>query len=153
MLWTANWMISTPPQGSLYLSNVRGDGSIPPPPSSSLLQCCRSTSQFLRTHTHAYTEVGVGGWSNGASLGELSFFFPLLFKSMTVLFGYSPEICPWEVCPLLLLLGYGLVLEQFWCLSYSVLREGRIPGWTVKGSPLAFVVLWELLEIITLKLI
>lgn len=56
---------------------------------------------------------GAGGASNGACLGEVSFFPPLVLNRLQYCSDSSPEIRPWEVCPLLLLLGCGLVLEQF----------------------------------------
>lgn len=84
MLWVTKWMISTLSQGNLYLSNLRGDGSILYPPICNLLQCCKIPSQFLRTHTHVYTEVGARGGQERQAivlpLERLGFFPPLVLN-------------------------------------------------------------------------
>lgn len=78
MLWTANWMISTPPQGSLYLSNVRGDGSIPPP---HLLVYCSAAGVQVSFFVHIPMHTQKWGWGAGAMALPLEslVFFSLCF--------------------------------------------------------------------------
>lgn len=90
-----------------------------PPPSLRPLVYCNAAEVQVSFFIHrpVYILRGGGqGWQVMALPLErlvFFFFFPLVLNRLQYCLDSSPEICPWEVCPLLLLLGYGLRLEQF----------------------------------------